>query len=40
VIAALVIFPAFVLLFVLDQRGLLPGEGASEHDADTQATSA
>jgi cytochrome d ubiquinol oxidase subunit II len=37
VLAALVVLPGFVLLYVLDQRGLLPEEGVddvAEHTAD------
>ncbi len=32
-LAAVLIVPAFVLLYVLDQRGLLPEEGAPEAGA-------
>jgi cytochrome d ubiquinol oxidase subunit II len=40
VVAVLVIVPAFALLFVLDQRGLLPGEGADDdHEAPTTVLS-
>jgi cytochrome d ubiquinol oxidase subunit II len=37
VLAAVVVLPGFVLLYVLDQRGLLPEEGVddvAEHTAD------
>ena len=30
-LAALLVGPGFVLLYVLDQRGLLPGEGVDDH---------
>src|SRR5262249_39770582 len=36
VIAALVIVPAFVLLYVLDQRSLLPGESVDDEHAEAR----
>ena len=36
-LAVLLIVPAFILLYVLDQRGMLPEEGADDepdHDAE------
>src|SRR5262249_23248529 len=36
VIAALVIVPAFVLLYVLDQRSLLPGESVDDQHAEAR----
>jgi cytochrome d ubiquinol oxidase subunit II len=37
-IAVVVILPAFGVLFVLDQRGLLPEEGADEEELEDQVT--
>jgi cytochrome d ubiquinol oxidase subunit II len=34
--AVVLIFPSFALLYVLDQRGLLPGEGADESEPDRE----
>jgi cytochrome d ubiquinol oxidase subunit II len=34
VLAALIVVPGFLLLFVLDQKGLLPEEGVDETDVD------
>jgi cytochrome d ubiquinol oxidase subunit II len=33
VLAVLIVAPGFILLYVLDQRGLLPEEGAEEKPA-------
>jgi cytochrome d ubiquinol oxidase subunit II len=33
VLAVLIVGPGFILLYVLDQRGLLPEEGAEEESA-------
>src|SRR6478609_6893095 len=32
-LAAVIVLPGFVLLYVLDQKGLLPDEGVEEHEA-------
>jgi cytochrome bd ubiquinol oxidase subunit II len=37
VLAAIIVVPGFVLLYVLDQKGLLPGEGVDDEPAASRA---
>jgi cytochrome bd ubiquinol oxidase subunit II len=37
VLAALIVLPGFVLLYVLDQKGLLPEEGVDDEPAASRA---